>query len=96
MAGQRAYLITYDISEGKRLNRTAHILEGYGFRLQESVFYCKLSPLMKASLTSELASVINVIEDQCVIIDLGPDEDIINEFESIGRPIPTIPKVIFV
>ena len=96
MAEQRAYLVTYDISDGKRLSRTARVLEGYGFRIQESVFYCKLSALMKESLASDLSSVVNKTEDQCVLIDLGPDVDAIESFETIGRPIPAIPRIIFV
>ena len=96
MAEQHAYLVTYDISDEKRLYKTAHIMEGYGFRIQDSVFYCKLSSLMKNSLTSELSAVINLSEDQCVIVDLGSDTDSIERFETIGRSIPTIPKIIFI
>ena len=96
MADQHAYLVVYDISNSKRLNRTARILEGYGFRIQESVFYCKLSTLMKATLTSDLASALNTAEDQCIIVDLGSNVDIIEKFEAVGRPISAIPKIIFI
>ena len=96
MAEQRAYLISYDICDEKRLHRTARILEGYGFRMQKSVFYCKLSTLMKTSLIGELTSVINLAEDQCIVIDLGSNIDAIENFHSIGRPIPAIPKIIFI
>ena len=96
MAEQRAYLIIYDISDEKRLAKTARILEGYGFRIQESVFYCKLSNMMKTNLANDLTQAINIAEDQCVFIDLGKNVDIIDDFETIGRPIPAIPKIIFI
>lgn len=56
-------LVTYDISttspEGeKRLLRVAKICEGYGTRVQKSVFECRLSETRFQQLTSELAEAI--------------------------------------
>lgn len=36
------YLISYDISEPKRLKEIAKFLENTGYRIQESVFQCGL------------------------------------------------------
>lgn len=36
-------LVVYDISDDRRRNRLATFLEGYGRRVQESVFECFLS-----------------------------------------------------
>ena len=56
-------LIAYDIDtttvDGeRRLVRVAKICEGYGTRVQYSVFECRLSPTKLARLTSELAATI--------------------------------------
>ncbi|MGE0434417.1 MAG: CRISPR-associated endonuclease Cas2 [Planctomycetota bacterium] len=37
------YLLTYDVRDDKRLRKVAKTLEGYGTRLQYSVFHCHLS-----------------------------------------------------
>ena len=36
------YVISYDISENKIRNKVAKILEGYGKRIQYSVFECDI------------------------------------------------------
>ncbi|MEG8947973.1 CRISPR-associated endonuclease Cas2 [Rosettibacter firmus] len=37
------HIITYDIEDDKERNRVSKILEGYGIRVQESVFECNLN-----------------------------------------------------
>lgn len=37
------YVISYDISEDKRRNKVAKLLEGYGRRVQYSVFECHIN-----------------------------------------------------
>lgn len=37
------YIISYDIAEDKRRGKIAKVLEGYGKRIQYSVFECHLS-----------------------------------------------------
>ena len=37
------YLVAYDVRDPKRLREVAHHLEGYGERLQFSVFRCRLT-----------------------------------------------------
>lgn len=37
------YIISYDIAEDKRRNKIAKVLEGYGKRVQYSVFECRIS-----------------------------------------------------
>jgi CRISPR-associated protein Cas2 len=56
-------LVAYDINtttaEGaRRLVRMAKVCEGYGTRVQYSVFECRLSPTKLTKLTSELTSTI--------------------------------------
>jgi len=37
------YLVTYDIDDDKIRNKISKILEGFGVRVQESVFECNLN-----------------------------------------------------
>lgn len=52
-------LITYDISDDKRRNKIASILEGYGNRVNFSVFECILSQTKLNKLTKEIQSIID-------------------------------------
>jgi CRISPR-associated protein Cas2 len=40
---RRRYLVAYDIREDRRLRNVATCMEGYGERIQYSVFVCDLS-----------------------------------------------------
>jgi len=44
------YLVSYDISNPKRLRKVARSLEGFGVRLQYSVFECPLDDMRLAKL----------------------------------------------
>lgn len=66
------YLVSYDIANPKRLRRVARVLEGFGNRLQFSVFECPLDPLRLATVKAELARQINHDEDQVLFVSLGP------------------------
>lgn len=37
------YVVAYDVTEDKERDRVADVLEGFGFRLQQSVFECRLT-----------------------------------------------------
>ena len=69
---RRRYLIAYDISEPKRLRRVIKVMEGYGQRLQYSVFLCDLSASEEMSWRGDILDVVNLAEDSVVRIDLGP------------------------
>ena len=60
-------LVTYDIATAdrggaRRLARVARVCEGYGLRVQKSVFECRLSPEAHERLVSEL---VDVIDPRC-------------------------------
>lgn len=40
---EQPYLAIYDITDAKRLNKVANILQDYGVRIQKSVFELRLS-----------------------------------------------------
>lgn len=48
------YVVVYDVSEDEVRNRLARCLEGWGRRVQESVFECDLLPERLTELTGEL------------------------------------------
>jgi len=84
---RKHYLISYDISDPKRLRHVARIMEGYGYRVQLSVFQCPLDDLRLEQLKAEIHPAIDSGEDQVLIVCLGPEtEQTFRRFESIGRP----------
>jgi len=67
------FLVCYDISHPKRLRQVAKILEGYGNRLQFSVFECPLDKQRLAELKSELLGIVHHEEDQILFVSLGQE-----------------------
>ena len=96
MRGERSLLVCYDIADAKRLRKVERITEGYGYRIQESVFFCRSSHLLKAELMQSISAIINVKEDQFVIIDLGADENILDDAVVLGKKIIKFPKITFI
>ena len=66
------YLVSYDVCHPKRLRKVARALEGFGVRLQYSVFECPLDEMRLAKLKAELQSLLNHDEDQVLFVSLGP------------------------
>lgn len=81
------FIVCYDIAEPKRLRKVADILEGYGYRIQYSVFECPLSDLQLAELRGEIQETITISEDQVLFISLGGESrDVGLMIESLGLP----------
>jgi CRISPR-associated protein Cas2 len=57
-------VVSYDISHPRRLRRVARLLEGYGERVQESVFECWLAPGQLAELQRRLGKEMNAEKDR--------------------------------
>ncbi len=68
---RRRYLVAYDIREDRRLRSVAACVEGYGERIQYSVFICDLSDEEAVLLRGDLEVRIRSYEDSVMIIDLG-------------------------
>lgn len=84
---RKHYLVSYDISHPRRLRRVARVLEGFGYRVQLSVFQCPLDDLRLEQLKASLSPEINSDEDQILIVCLGPEsEQTFNRFDWVGRP----------
>ena len=58
------YLICYDVVKDKRRNKVAKLLEGYGLRVQKSVFECMLTEKQYEMLIRKLNKYLNADEDQ--------------------------------
>jgi len=81
------YLVSYDICDAKRLRKVARAIEGFGVRLQYSVFECPLDEMRLAMLKAELRDLVNEDEDQVLFVSLGPsagDPTLI--IEAMGLP----------
>ncbi|MEM8809968.1 MAG: CRISPR-associated endonuclease Cas2 [Cyanobacteria bacterium P01_G01_bin.38] len=83
------YLICYDVVKDRRRNKVAHLLEGYGLRVQKSVFECMLTEKQHEMLVRKLNKYLNSDEDQLrfypmsghtrrkvVILGLQPEREI--------------------
>ena len=67
MSNRHWHLISYDVRDAKRLRRVAKLLEGYGSRVQYSVFRCRLDQVALEKLRWELAKVLDKVDDLLVI-----------------------------
>lgn len=64
-------IISYDVVEDKRRTRVAKLLEGYGKRVQYSVFECDLNQQELRAVGRELRSLIDLNTDsvRCYRLD---------------------------
>lgn len=60
------YVIAYDIPEDRVRTRIATVLEGYGWRVQKSVFECNLESDRAERLTAELQEELEGTEEGSV------------------------------
>ena len=68
------YIVSYDVSDARRLRLVHRKMCGYGDPLHYSVFRCDLSPSDKILLLEDLSALINHHEDRIMIIDIGPTD----------------------
>ncbi len=83
---RQSYIVSYDISDPKRLRLVYRAMRGFGDHLQLSVFRCELNARELVELRACLATLIHHGEDQVLIVDIGPaDGRGLDAIESIGR-----------
>ena len=85
---RRRYLIAYDIAHPRRLRITCKIMEGYGDRLQYSVFLCDLSAMELAQWERKIRPELDLSEDSIVVIDLGRPGAVAVRCIGLARQIP--------
>jgi CRISPR-associated protein Cas2 len=84
---RQAFIVTYDVSDPKRLRMVYRVLRGYGQHLQLSVFRCELDAREKIELEAKLRAEIKFDEDQVLFVDIGPaDTRGRTSIEGLGRP----------
>ena len=71
---RHTYVVTYDISDPKRLRRVFRLMLGYGDHIQLSVFECELNARELVELRCDLGEIIHHEEDQVLFVNLGPVE----------------------
>ena len=82
-----SYLVSYDISNDKRLRQVFKLMRGFGDHLQYSVFECQLTQTDLLRLRAELAAIIQRDEDQVLFVNLGPAEGRGDRvITALGRP----------
>lgn len=64
MRNPTLYLICYDIVKDSRRGKVSRLLEGYGLRVQKSVFECVLTEHQYEMLNRKLGAYIEEGEDQ--------------------------------
>lgn len=82
---EHAYIVAYDISDPKRWRRVFRAMKGYGRRVQLSVWQCRLDGARRIEMAMALESLIDRADDNVVILDLGPAEDVDVKVESFGK-----------
>lgn len=83
----KSYIVSYDISDPKRLRKVFQTLRGYGDHLQLSVFRCDLRRAERIVLEQKLRELIHHHEDQVLFIDIGPAQGrAVLAIDAIGRP----------
>ncbi len=48
------YIFSYDITDDKERRRVSKVLDGYGFRVQKSIYVCWISPALAKRLCDKL------------------------------------------
>jgi len=90
---RNAYIVSYDICDDKRLRKVFKAMHGFGSRMQYSVFRCELSQADKVRMIAKLDPLIHHVEDQILIVDIGPAPGRSDEcVESLGRKPLTIER----
>lgn len=84
---RRRYLLSYDISDAKRLRKMHQLARAFGTALQYSVFLCILSRTDRVRLGASVGETIDHSRDRVIILDLGADSDAswIPDLEVFGR-----------
>ncbi len=84
---RHSYLVTYDVSDPKRLRRVYKAMLGFGDHIQLSVFRCELSHRELVELRTALSQLIHSDEDQVLIASLGPVEGRARDaVQALGKP----------
>ncbi len=90
-----AYDVTTETPDGeRRLRRVAKVCEGYGHRVQKSVFECIVSPADYLRLVADVAAAIDPATDSVLLYRLREPFD--QHVQRLGRGAVFDPRVPFI
>jgi CRISPR-associated protein Cas2 len=90
---RRLYIVTYDISDPRRLRKVFKTMRGFGEHLQLSVFQCDLTQMARVEMQAALEEIIHHEEDKVLIIDLGPAEArSVQGIQALGRQMRVVKR----
>lgn len=72
MPRDTAYLIVYDVTDNRERDGVAELIEGFGLRVQKSVFECRLTRSAKERLVSRLEN-LQLQSGFLYLYKLGPE-----------------------
>ncbi len=88
---RQTYIVSYDVSNPKRLRKVYKLMRGYGDHLQLSVFRCDLNGRELLELRAKVGALIHHREDQVLLVDVGPAEGRGSvSLKAIGRPMAPV------
>ena len=68
---QGFYLVVYDIVDNRKRYRLVETLKDYGFRVQKSVFECRLTEKQYREMRDKLEKIIDLKRDSLIIYPLS-------------------------
>jgi CRISPR-associated protein Cas2 len=71
---EQLHVIAFDLASDRRRYRLTRLLEGYGLRVQESVFEAWLTDQQQALLLRKAEALLHPEQDRLVCYILTPDE----------------------
>ncbi|MGG6269705.1 CRISPR-associated endonuclease Cas2 [Leptolyngbya sp. AN03gr2] len=87
-------LVVYDVADDKRRTKLAHFLEGYGRRVQESVFECFLPLPEVKKLFEQVKRRVKAKEDNVRFYWIPSDA--LPKTLTIGSPLPGAPPSVYI
>src|SRR5260370_10926805 len=83
---RQTFIVSYDISDPKRLRKVFRLMKGYGHHVQLSVFRSQLTHRPLVELRARLGGIINHYQDQVLFVNVHPEEGRRNtSISAIGR-----------
>ena len=86
------FLVSYDISDAKRLRHVHKTIKDFGWPMQYSVFICDLDAVEMLLLKQRMSEIIHHDQDSVAFIHLGPPSHRGREcfdFMGVRTPLPT-------
>jgi CRISPR-associated protein Cas2 len=90
------YIIVYDIPSDKRRLKVANLLEGYGKRVQYSVFECVLTQVKYDELRQRLKKKVKLTEDNIRFYPLSRHTLSQVDVWGIGLPLTEFPSSVII